>query len=257
MPRPYPDYNASGFHYLPGRKTPLRDEGNLHVVDDFQPRAALKNLHQQDIALTSSDETAGIKDFSGKYIVSENLARNYLQHLEHLELLKEKQQKEENQRKKQENRKKYEDYDWQDLYQQKNISSLRVQERDKYLAYHSLSKRTHKMKKKDKLLLVETHIAITQFPTLLSDDTEGNSELDEDGANAHYDIVICELGALQSGEPEKFCLCRQPEDGQFMICCDSCDKWFHGDCIAMSEEEAEKYMSDLELKFICPLCVVT
>ena len=60
VPRPYPDYNASGFHYLPGRKTPLRDEeGNLRVVDDFQPRAALKNLHQQDTALTSSDE-AGI-----------------------------------------------------------------------------------------------------------------------------------------------------------------------------------------------------
>ena len=105
MPRPYPDYNASGFHYLPGRKTPLRDEeGNLRVVDDFQPRAALKNLHQQDTALTSSDEV-GVKDFSGKYIVPENLARNYLQHLEHLELLKEKRRKKKMQRKKQENRK--------------------------------------------------------------------------------------------------------------------------------------------------------
>ena len=101
------------------------------------------------------------------------------------------------------------------------------------------------MKKKDKLSLVEAHIAITQFPSLLSDDTEGNSELDEGGANADDDIVICEWGALQSGEPE---------DGRFMVCC---DEWFHGDCIAMSEEEAEKYMSDLELKFICPLCVVT
>ena len=132
-----------------------------------------------------------------------------------------------------------------------------MQELDKYLAYHSLSKRAHKMKKKDKLSLVEAHIAITQFPSLLSGDTEGNSELDEDGANADDDIVICEWGALQSGEPEKFCLCRQPEDGRFTVCCDSCDEWFHGDCIAMSEEEAEKYMSDLELKFICPLCVVT
>ena len=111
MPRPYPDYNASGFHYLPGRKTQLRDEeGNLRVVDDFQPRAALKNLHQQDTALTSSDE-AGIKDFSGKYIVPENLARNYLQHLEHLELLKEKRQKEENAKKEARKQKKYEDYD--------------------------------------------------------------------------------------------------------------------------------------------------
>ena len=125
MPRPYPDCNASGFHYLPGRKTPLRDEeGNLRVVDDFQPRAALKNLHQQDTALTSSDEV-GIKDFSGKYIIPENLARNYLQHLEHLELLKENAKKEARKQKK------YEDYDWQDLYQQKNISSLRVQGLDK------------------------------------------------------------------------------------------------------------------------------
>ena len=51
-------------------------------------------------------------------------------------------------------------------------------------------------------------------PSLLSDDTEGNSELDEDGANADDDMVICEWGALQSREPEKFCLCRQPEDGR-------------------------------------------
>ena len=109
------------------------------------------------------------------------------------------------------------------------------------------------MKKKDKLSLVEAHIAITQFPSLLSDDTEGNSELDEDGANADDDIVICEWEHCKVESLRNF-VCRQPEDGQFMVCCDEC---FHGDCIAMSEEEAEKYMSDLELKFNCPLCVVT
>ena len=28
---------------------------------------------------------------------------------------------------------------------------------------------------------------------------------------------------------ELFCSCHQPEDGRFMICCDQCDKWYHGE----------------------------
>ncbi|KAI7865793.1 hypothetical protein BDF14DRAFT_1875473 [Spinellus fusiger] len=37
-----------------------------------------------------------------------------------------------------------------------------------------------------------------------------------------------------------YCFCRKPYDSpQFMIQCDLCDQWFHGDCIGISEKQSE------------------
>lgn len=36
---------------------------------------------------------------------------------------------------------------------------------------------------------------------------------------------------------EAFCICRDTSHG-FMIACDDCDEWFHGECIGISEESA-------------------
>ena len=45
------------------------------------------------------------------------------------------------------------------------------------------------------------------------------------------------------------CLCRTPDDGQFMIQCDYCDEWYHGACINLTPEQA-----DMWVKFRCPRC---
>ena len=101
VPRPYPDNTKSGFHYLPARATPIKDDtGNDRPVDDFQSRAQLKELYKQS-AISSSDEDT-IKDFPANYIIPENLVRNYILHLEHLQLMKHKRQREEMTRKKHE-----------------------------------------------------------------------------------------------------------------------------------------------------------
>ncbi|XP_051951053.1 CXXC-type zinc finger protein 1a isoform X2 [Xyrauchen texanus] len=36
-----------------------------------------------------------------------------------------------------------------------------------------------------------------------------------------------------------YCLCRKPDINCFMIGCDSCSEWFHGDCINISEKTAK------------------
>jgi hypothetical protein len=37
-----------------------------------------------------------------------------------------------------------------------------------------------------------------------------------------------------------FCLCRRPYVG-FMIACDTCNEWYHGSCIGISETQADRY----------------
>jgi len=47
-----------------------------------------------------------------------------------------------------------------------------------------------------------------------------------------------------------YCVCRRPYEG-FMIGCDSCDEWYHGTCIGVSEAQAERFD-----KYVCIRCAV-
>lgn len=38
------------------------------------------------------------------------------------------------------------------------------------------------------------------------------------------------VAALEDGG-NRYCLCRGPNDGSFMVMCDVCDQWFHGGCV--------------------------
>jgi hypothetical protein len=47
-----------------------------------------------------------------------------------------------------------------------------------------------------------------------------------------------------------YCICRKPYDKpRFMIACDECDQWFHGECVGMSERDGGL----IEL-YYCPTC---
>lgn len=45
------------------------------------------------------------------------------------------------------------------------------------------------------------------------------------------------------------CICRKGEDG-LMIQCDGCDEWFHGECVSVTQEDADKTE-----QYICGLCL--
>ncbi|KAM0562695.1 hypothetical protein ACHAPJ_001532 [Fusarium lateritium] len=47
-----------------------------------------------------------------------------------------------------------------------------------------------------------------------------------------------------------YCLCRGADDHRWMIFCENCEDWYHGECINLNKEIGESLIE----KFICPLC---
>ena len=69
----------------------------------------------------------------------------------------------------------------------------------------------------------------------------------------------CEVAAPQTSIDavaptlKVYCLCCLPEDGRFMICCDHCNEWYHGDCVGITSEVGQK-MNDANEEYVCPSC---
>ena len=55
-------------------------------------------------------------------------------------------------------------------------------------------------------------------------------------------------------DPSLFCLCLQPDDGRFMICCDQCNVWFHGDCVGIISAGEKRRAAKDDRQFVCPRC---
>ncbi|XP_064633225.1 CXXC-type zinc finger protein 1-like isoform X2 [Lineus longissimus] len=50
-------------------------------------------------------------------------------------------------------------------------------------------------------------------------------------------------------EDIQYCICRSTDSTRFMICCDNCEEWYHGDCINVNEKEAKSIKA-----FFCQIC---
>lgn len=53
-------------------------------------------------------------------------------------------------------------------------------------------------------------------------------------------------------EGDVYCICRRGDNGEWMIACDSCDDWFHGSCVNLTEKG-----SSIVVKYVCPRCTET
>ena len=90
VPRPYPDASRlPEHHYKNYKETPfVNEDGELRKLDEFQPRHQIRLLLEQ--GSISSDNKEALTEFSSKFVVSEKLVLEYLVHLEHLKLRRDK-----------------------------------------------------------------------------------------------------------------------------------------------------------------------
>merc|ERR1711953_77504 len=51
------------------------------------------------------------------------------------------------------------------------------------------------------------------------------------------------MGKKKEEEEALYCICRRVANELFMIACDKCEEWFHGECIDLDESDA-KYIKE-------------
>lgn len=64
------------------------------------------------------------------------------------------------------------------------------------------------------------------------------------------DEPMDEDGTEEESDNGPYCLCRGPDDHRWMICCEKCEDWFHGECINLDKTIGESLIE----MFICPNC---
>ncbi|KAK2048446.1 PHD-finger domain-containing protein [Colletotrichum somersetense] len=57
-------------------------------------------------------------------------------------------------------------------------------------------------------------------------------------------------GSDEESDNGPYCICRGPDDHRFMISCDVCEDWFHGECVDISKDVGENLIE----RFVCPNC---
>jgi hypothetical protein len=73
------------------------------------------------------------------------------------------------------------------------------------------------------------------------------------GVNEEDDI-ISDASVNSEDDPDRlWCICKQPHNNRFMICCDKCEDWFHGTCVNVTKAQG-KIMEESNKKWLCPKC---
>ncbi|XP_066147349.1 death-inducer obliterator 1 isoform X2 [Euwallacea fornicatus] len=56
-------------------------------------------------------------------------------------------------------------------------------------------------------------------------------------------------------DPNKlWCICNQPHNNRFMICCDTCEEWYHGKCVNITKGMGQQMESEGK-EWICLFCM--
>lgn len=65
-------------------------------------------------------------------------------------------------------------------------------------------------------------------------------------------LASSEAGGSDEEESDHgpYCICRGPDDHRWMISCDMCDDWFHGECVNIDKTIGEALIQ----RYVCPGC---
>ncbi|KAG7477943.1 hypothetical protein MATL_G00074950 [Megalops atlanticus] len=80
------------------------------------------------------------------------------------------------------------------------------------------------------------------------DEEDDDDDEDDDESSGKSDNEGYDPNAL-------YCICRQKHNKRFMICCDRCEEWFHGDCVGITEARGRLLERNGE-DYICPNCTL-
>ena len=89
-------------------------------------------------ALGASIEAASIEAFSNRYIVEESLVKDYLAHLNHIEMMSGKRKQEKQTKNQQEDRMSCDDFDWYKMLDDGTLEKQRVAILNKYIDHYQL-----------------------------------------------------------------------------------------------------------------------
>ena len=146
IPAPVPD-SGNKYKYRHVNDTPLKIDGKMRDVDDFQPRKQIK------IAVLSGtlslDDENQMKEFCDKYIVDKELVITCVENIRAKKVRKEKNKDERKRKSENEKGKTYHDFNWVELYENDTVKKLLVCSLNKYLLHHRMAS-CLKMSKKSK-----------------------------------------------------------------------------------------------------------
>uniref|UniRef100_A0A3B4Z8N1 PHD-type domain-containing protein n=1 Tax=Stegastes partitus TaxID=144197 RepID=A0A3B4Z8N1_9TELE len=88
-------------------------------------------------------------------------------------------------------------------------------------------------------------------PHTQDDDDENDSCTSSSSSSSSSSSVESDDGGYDPNA--LYCICRQKHNKRFMICCDRCEEWFHGDCVGITEARGRLMERNGE-DYICPNC---
>uniref|UniRef100_A0A3Q3FQG5 PHD-type domain-containing protein n=1 Tax=Labrus bergylta TaxID=56723 RepID=A0A3Q3FQG5_9LABR len=90
-----------------------------------------------------------------------------------------------------------------------------------------------------------------------NDEMDENDDDDDDDDDSSTSSSSSSIDSDEGGyDPNAlYCICRQKHNKRFMICCDRCEEWFHGDCVGITEARGRLMERNGE-DYICPNCTV-